>query len=1134
MKKALSLFLTAVMIALMIPISAFIVNGAENTVLTDSDRILESATEIYSLDFSSIASETELNAAGWHLIANSGSSPTAPTYGAASGTGLKYVLDSNGNFVFDGVKFNSEDSFVVDYTFKWNNSAWVAYNSFSFKDTTTYMAPTGTLNTTSYKFRANESNYAGKFDGATVYKDAACTTLANSNDGERFDAAGVTDAFSNFVDCRIQIFLEAGKTQSLIYTIGTQKYYVKLDSALSVSDNSLFGFAHAGGNGGGNRAILLKEFSVLKYSSQTPVYSVDFAKIDSDEELRDAGWYYPAKSGTEPKALEYTDEGLKYGLTQNASLIFGDMAFNTTDNYVIDYTFKWDRNAWIVHNHFMCRDTETHVNTATGTNSDKWLYRGNEENSKMSWDSATFYTDDTYTVTTTNGLSDDDVTAAFTDFVDVRIRILVEKGVSQYVTVNVNGSCYYIKKNTPLSVSDGSYFGFMSGASDSATRGMLLKRFSIWEYGTNAAEPYELACIKTDAVKRYVAGGSTVKVSDYTSLPLGVKTASGYLYSEDFTAAAGNEYEILTKDCVSDIKLTSGEATLRLASNAGIRYTTVFDSADISFINSLVNKNIIVDWKMGTVVTTKSHASKVSELTKEALSEYGASVGKKVYMDIVADAGALYAANTFAGSILGVKSYGVEYLGMGYITIMFSDGTTTTVYSDPNEATVAGLAEDIVNDTTAFSKYTAKEKTALTYLADHVPYGYAPLYDGSGEVEFIDSFAPSESHYIIVHNATQADFNEYTEKLSTRGFRCYAATTANGNLFETWTDGYAILTLSHIAYTDPATTDSAQKSPSVGEVEYISIAVDCVDNSALPTKEADIEKITRVQLTTIGTQCGYVIRLCDGRFIVFDGGLSENAANVYDIVVDQNVLDGKPVIAAWFITHFHTDHIGAANQFMLSYSNKVEVQSFVYNIPGDELYIDKNTAEGIPNDEDVNMRGRGYTFYERAEKYYPDATIIVAHAGQSFVYGDICVDVLWTTENHYGKDIIDTNQTSVMYSVTGNSGRMIILGDQQERGCAMLDAIYGSSLKCDLVQVSHHGYNGGDEAMYANMNADYAIWSASEEEIKADKRHSQNSRNLFDFKTVTYNIAPSESGSPVILYDGMTKAELAAYDIGLK
>ncbi len=411
----------------------------------------------------------------------------------------------------------------------------------------------------------------------------------------------------------------------------------------------------------------------------------------------------------------------------------------------------------------------------------------------------------------------------------------------------------------------------------------------------------------------------------------------------------------------------------------------------------------------------------------------------------------------------------------------------------------------------------------------------APLYDGSGEIEVIESFGPSKSYYITVHGAERDDYEDYTDLLADSGYTRYRSSEANGNIFETWTDGYSILTMAHISYIDPATNDPVQASESIGQVQYISIAVDCVDNSSLPPSEPEIEEITRVQITTVATTCGYVLRLSDGRFVVFDGGLSKYSETVYDIVTTQNEREGKPVIAAWFITHFHSDHVNAANYFMQDYWEEVDIQTFVHNLPGDELYIDKNTAEGVPNNEDTDLRDRGILFYENINTYYPEATIIVAHAGQQFVYGDIVIDVLWTSENLYKKAMIDTNQSSVLYSITGNSGRMIILGDQQERGCALLNAIYGDTLKCDLIQVSHHGHNGGDEDMYASMAASYAIWTAPSEDIISENRHYKPSygRNLFDYTTVEYNIAPSKYGSNIILYDGMTKAELAELDIGL-
>lgn len=401
--------------------------------------------------------------------------------------------------------------------------------------------------------------------------------------------------------------------------------------------------------------------------------------------------------------------------------------------------------------------------------------------------------------------------------------------------------------------------------------------------------------------------------------------------------------------------------------------------------------------------------------------------------------------------------------------------------------------------------------------------GFAPLYNGGGTVEILDSFEDSDSYYITVHQATREDYTGYTALLKEEGFKLHTSSEANGNIFETWTDGYTILTMSHIAYTDPATIDMVTES--LGDISYISIGVDSIENSALPPVETETETITTEQLTAVGTQHGYVLRLADGRFVIFDGGMPEQAEKIYKVLCEQNELEGKPVIAAWFLSHGHQDHIGAINQFVPMFAKEVEIQTFVHNLPAYDLYYDKNTWEASSSQPDKHyveadgLHERSKTYYEYIKKYSPDSDIIVAHAGQRFEYGNLDIDVLFTSENIYRKQMFDTNMSSVIYSVTGNSGRMIVLGDSVDITCPMLNAIYEGSLKCNLVQVSHHGYNGGNAEMYANMNADFAIWTNSYEVVMSRGLHLKTStpRNKFDYTTVSANIIPKMGPDNIIL-----------------
>ena len=397
-------------------------------------------------------------------------------------------------------------------------------------------------------------------------------------------------------------------------------------------------------------------------------------------------------------------------------------------------------------------------------------------------------------------------------------------------------------------------------------------------------------------------------------------------------------------------------------------------------------------------------------------------------------------------------------------------------------------------------------------------YGNAPEYTGSGTAKLYCGWESLHSYYVQAANATEKDYDDYIKKLEAEGFELCYSTDAQDSEFSIYTDGYNIVNLSYIEYLSPFKADF--NAP----VSYVSIAIDCIENSALPNLVAEGKKITDVQVTLVDSVCAFVIRLEDGSFIVFDGGHTANTGKIiYDTLCSQNVRDGNIVIAAWVISHTDGDHVGGFSELLKKYSDKVVLRSVIVNSPAYEKFY----AE-TPGTAD-HTTGWAKTAYDTLDKYAPDAKIIIAHAGQRFEYLGLTVDVLGTYENLYDKPMKSSNHSNTVYSFTMPEGRMIFTGDAQNDNCKILNAIYAEELDADVVQYSHHGYNGGDRGFYDSVNASHGVWTNSYETMIERQLYGKIDYNGIDPKLGTTHLAMSKNDKIMILKAGMTEADLAKF-----
>ena len=212
-----------------------------------------------------------------------------------------------------------------------------------------------------------------------------------------------------------------------------------------------------------------------------------------------------------------------------------------------------------------------------------------------------------------------------------------------------------------------------------------------------------------------------------------------------------------------------------------------------------------------------------------------------------------------------------------------------------------------------------------------------------------------------------------------------------------------------------------------------------------------------------------VYRLSDGRFLVVDGGYwndtdteGEEMARLFkwmqehaDYDNDGIYTNNKVTVAAWLITHHHSDHINGAYKFGMMYKDNelVEIQNFMYNFPSFE-YAESNYGTDL-------QIGNAYTkFYPKMYTMLGQYDSLITHSGMVYEFADAKIEILSTHEDFYPNKLNIYNNSSTIFKITLAGKTFLVAGDLQEAGQIKAIKRCGTLLESDFLQVTHHGCNG--------------------------------------------------------------------------
>ncbi len=395
---------------------------------------------------------------------------------------------------------------------------------------------------------------------------------------------------------------------------------------------------------------------------------------------------------------------------------------------------------------------------------------------------------------------------------------------------------------------------------------------------------------------------------------------------------------------------------------------------------------------------------------------------------------------------------------------------------------------------------------------------YVDTYDMGASGDYIDKTGAAVSGVVdelgggmmmVYTGASAGGYENYRSDLKKMGYRLYADNDLNGNLFATYVTEENVVTLSYLPACD----------------NQLSILVEPMrDLQGL--KEENVYQNRQVENKAILLTCAHVgkdnglcllFQLCDGSFVIVDSGYGigfypdeknspdyQNAAkDIYQIMYHLAPDPDNIVVAAWFFTHPHYDHMGGLGPFADLYSDTVTVEKFVLNHPNrdtiQEMY-DKWKGNGGKDNADAN-----FTYVERMQQCFAKfdgAAVVEAHSGQKFYLRDAVIDVLctWETQTEYhatnnitGEEYVSINQmnsASVILDVDLGGERTIVLGDCGPSSTAYLEKLYGSWLKSDMQTVAHHGFQGASPELNRYIDADVVLWPNQDISSHVNKKYN--------------------------------------------
>lgn len=342
------------------------------------------------------------------------------------------------------------------------------------------------------------------------------------------------------------------------------------------------------------------------------------------------------------------------------------------------------------------------------------------------------------------------------------------------------------------------------------------------------------------------------------------------------------------------------------------------------------------------------------------------------------------------------------------------------------------------------------------------------------------------SSLYIRSGAVRATFDTVCDALAENGMKLYTSNAIGNNLFITYVTKTQIAHVMYFPNVKEVRTAIDKRGEGAdgfaltglsGENTYQAVASPCM---------------TLVEIENADWPGGLsmIFKLSDGRFFVIDSGIGGRKDNdgsssgwIWASLAKHADDPNNIRVAAWLITHTHSDHAGGLVDMARGWYENAEGRHSVMPKNCTEII----TIEKLIYNQPANMSkfGRAGWINEIIEAF-DIKEVVKAHPGQELWFADLKLTV-YTTQDllvEVDSSIDDLNEYSVVTMIEFNGKRILSLGDADPKNNAMSAKLYQNELKADVIQVAHHGYGDtGAKEVNELCNPDIVLWPVAKDEM---------------------------------------------------